>query len=269
MLRRLITPALVAGVLAAVVTVAGPATAATAIKTPGPPIGSAGQTGHAVTGANFRYAAGTIFLRNGGLFAATNLGVGGSVSLKSTTGKTVLLGISTDTSGPHHPWSPGINVYQGHTLIASQNDASVNGETCTAGVCTPGDSGLWPDRQHARLSLYYDRAHGQIVFEALTDAGDSYHGHYFIGTGLLFRQARVTGDFGNTPFDSVGYTAPPAAVTKYLSWSAATFTNYAGVHGNFRGPWTRNIVRLVDAQGHAYAGTLNKAGDHFATSLAP
>ena len=138
---RISVPAALAAGLAApllAMALAAPAWAAT-----GPRMGSAGQTGFVVTGAQIRDVRGQVFGRNGAGFASTQAGIGGSLSLWAggNRGTVILVGVSTGTGSAHQPWSPGINVYQDHKLIASQNDASVNGQTCTAaGACTPGDS---------------------------------------------------------------------------------------------------------------------------------
>ena len=44
-----------------------------------------------------------------------------------------------------------------------------------------------------------------------TATGDSYQGFYHAGTGLSFTRVRFGTDFGNTPFDSLGYTEASAA----------------------------------------------------------
>jgi hypothetical protein len=137
---RISVPAALAAGLAApllAMALAAPAWAAT-----GPRMGSAGQTGFVVTGAQIRDVRGQVFGRNGAGFASTQAGIGGSLSLWAggNRGTVILVGVSTGTGSAHQPWSPGINVYQDHKLIASQNDASVNGQTCTAaGACPAGD----------------------------------------------------------------------------------------------------------------------------------
>jgi hypothetical protein len=246
--------------------VATPAGAAT-----GPRMGSAGQTGFVVTGAQIRDVRGQVFGRNGGGFASTQAGIGGSLSLWAggNRGTVVLVGISTGTSSAHQPWSPGINVYQNHHLIASQNDASVNGTTCTAGNCTPGDSANWPDQQQFRLELFYNQGTGNVEFHATAANGDSYSGFYHVGKGLSFSQARVTADFGNTPFDSAGYTAAPAASKLYLTWSKVGLTSYSGHRAGLSSWWTRHHLDLVDAAGGAVAGSLFNGGTAFHTVLTP
>lgn len=71
-----VAAALAAGSAAPLLALAVPAGAAT-----GPRMGSAGQTGFAVTGAQFRDVRGQVFGRNGGGFAGTQAGIGGSLSL--------------------------------------------------------------------------------------------------------------------------------------------------------------------------------------------
>ena len=245
---------------------AAPAWAAT-----GPRMGSAGQTGFVVTGAQIRDVRGQVFGRNGAGFASTQAGIGGSLSLWAggNRGTVILVGVSTGTGSAHQPWSPGINVYQDHKLIASQNDASVNGQTCTNGVCTPGDSANWPDQQQFRLELFYNRASGNVAFHATAANGDSYSGFYHVGTGVSFSQARVTADFGNTPFDSAGYTAAPPAAKPYLTWSRAGLTSYSGHRAGLVSWWTRSHLDLVDAAGGAVAGSLFNGGTAFRTVLTP
>jgi hypothetical protein len=266
---RITVPAALAAGLAApllAMAVAAPAGAAT-----GPRMGSAGQTGFVVTGAQIRDVRGQVFGRNGGGFASTQAGIGGSLSLWAGGGRgtIVLVGISTGTGAAHEPWSPGINVYQDHKLIASQNDASVHGQTCTKGVCTPGDSANWPDQQQFRLELFYNRAAGNVEFHATAANGDSYSGFYHVGAGVSFSQARVTADFGNTPFDSAGYTAAPPAAKPYLTWSRVGLTSYSGHRAGLNSWWTRSHLDLVDAAGGAVAGSLFNRGTAFRTVLTP
>ena len=267
--RISITAALAAGFAAPLLAIAlaAPAGAAT-----GPRMGSAGQTGFVVTGAQIRDVRGQVFGRNGAGFASTQAGIGGSLSLWAggNRGTVILVGISTGTGSAHQPWSPGINVYQDHKLIASQNDASVNGQTCTAaGACTPGDSASWPDQEQFRLELFYNRAAGNVEFHATAANGDSYSGSYHVGTGVSFSQARVTADFGNTPFDSAGYTAAPSAAKPYLTWSRAGLTSYSGHRAGLNSWWTRSHLDLVDAAGGAVAGSLFNHGTAFRTVLTP
>ena len=266
---RISVPAALAAGLAApllAMALAAPAWAAT-----GPRMGSAGQTGFVVAGAQIRDVRGQVFGRNGAGFASTQAGIGGSLSLWAggNRGTVILVGVSTGTGSAHQPWSPGINVYQDHKLIASQNDASVNGQTCTNGVCTPGDSANWPDQQQFRLELFYNRSAGNVEFHATAANGDSYSGFYHVGTGVSFSQARVTADFGNTPFDSAGYTAAPPAAKPYLTWSRAGLTSYSGHRAGLVSWWTRSHLDLVDAAGGAVAGSLFNGGTAFRTVLTP
>jgi hypothetical protein len=262
-----VAAALTAGLAAPLLALAVPAGAAT-----GPRMGSAGQTGFVVTGAKIRDVRGQVFGRNGAGFASTQAGIGGSLSLWAggNRGTVVLVGVSTGTGSAHQPWSPGINVYQNHKLIASQNDASVHGQTCTAaGMCTPGDSASWPDQEQFRLELFYNRASGNVAFHATAANGDSYSGFYHVGTGVSFGQARVTADFGNTPFDSAGYTAAPPAAKPYLTWSRVGLTSYSGHRAGLVSWWTRSHLDLVDAAGGAVAGSLFNGGTAFRTVLTP
>jgi hypothetical protein len=259
------------GLAAAVVAVGVLVLPGTAFAATGSQIASAGQTGMQVSGGGwqFRFVQGTVFGRDGGNFAATQAGIGGSVSLVSTTGVRVLVGISTGTSSHNQPWSPGVTLYHGHTIIATQNDPAANGETCISDVCTPGDSANFPDQQSYQLQLFYNRSLGNVYFRALAASGDFYHGPFPVGTGLSFQVLRVTADFGNTPFDSAGYQNPPAATKTYLTWTKCSLTSYNGTHGGFIGPWTRHHVVLVDAAGGAHAGSLFNSGTAFHTYLTP
>jgi len=145
----------------------------------------------------------------------------------------------------------------------------VPGDQCTAGVCAPGDSANWPDQQQFRLELFYNRAAGNVAFHATAANGDSYSGFYHVGGGLSFGQARVTADFGNTPFDSAGYTAAPSAAKPYLTWSRAGLTSYSGHRAGLVSWWTRHHLDLVDAAGGATAGSLFNGGTAFRTVLTP
>jgi hypothetical protein len=266
-MKQLARAAALAAAISAAALAALPGTAGAAT---GPQTASAGQAGLAVTGAHIRDIRGFMYARNGGAFAATQVGIGGSVSLIATDGTRVLLGASTGTGAANEPWSPGINVYAGHTLIASQNDASVHGQTCVGQVCTPGDTANWPDHQLQRFELFYDRAAGNVEFSVrAVDSGVTYSGFYHVGAGLSFAEARMTGDFGNTPFDSAAYTHAPASAVPYLAWQQARLTSYTGHKAGFISWWTRHHVVLADALGSAFAGPLSASGTAFRTFIAP
>jgi len=244
---------------------AGAAGAAT-----GPPVGSAGQSGYLIDGGAFRSAHGMLFARDGGGFASTQAGIGGSISLIATSGQRLVLGASTDTSGHNHPWSPGVSVYQGKTLVASQNDPAVHDSTTINGNTTPGDSLNAADQQQLAYNIYYDRMHGNIQFELVATAtGDSYQGYYHAGTGLRFNQVRFGTDFGNTPFDSAGYTAAPSAQNNYLTWRNAGLTSYSGHRGDLTDWWTQHSMVLVDAVGGSHPTSLFNGGSAFRTVLTP
>jgi hypothetical protein len=250
---------------AMVLTMAGAAGAAI-----GPPVGSAGQSGYQIDGGQFRFAHGELFARDGGGFSATQAGIGGSISLIASNGLRLLLGASTGTSSHHQPWSPGVGVYQGHTLVAHQNDPAVHDSTTINGVTTPGDSLNTPDQQELAFGVFYDRIHGDIEFEFVaTASGDSYQGFYHAGTGLSFSRVRFGTDFGNTPFDSVGYIAAPSVQKNYLTWRSAGLTSYSGHRGDLIDWWTRHRLVLVDAAGGSHPTSLFNGGTAFRTVLTP
>ena len=250
---------------AMVLTMVGAAGAAT-----GPPVGSAGQSGIQIDGGRFRSAHGELFARDGGGFAATQVGIGGSISLIASNGLRLLLGASTGTSSHDQPWSPGVGVYQGRTLIASQNDPAVHDSTTINGVTTAGDSLNAPDQQELSYAVFYDRAHGDVHFHFIaTASGDHYDGFYHAGTGLSFNRVRFGTDFGNTPFDSAGYTAAPTAQKNYLTWRNAGLTSYGGHHGDLIDWWTRHRLVLVDAAGGSHPTSLFNGGTAFRTVLTP
>ena len=238
---------------------AGPAMAST---------GSAGQAGVQATGTSFRFVTGSVYGRNAQPFAPEVAGTGGSVSLWISNGTLVLLGISTGTGAANEPYSPGINVYQNHTLVASQNDPSVNGVTCPAGQpCTPGDTANWAAQQTYTLQLFYDRGAGTVDFQARDAHGDVYRGFYQIGP-VSFTRAQVSTDFGDTPFDAAGYTAAPASQLSYLTWRNISLTSTSGRHGSFTA-FAHHHVVLVSAPGGAKAGSLSSGGSAFHTYLTP
>lgn len=252
-------------VSAMVLATAGAAGAAT-----GPPVGSAGQSGYQIDGGAFRFAHGELFARDGGGFSATQIGIGGSISLIASSGLRLLLGASTGTSSPHQPWSPGVGVYEGRKLIASQGDPAVHDSTTIDGNTTPGDSLNTSDRQELAFSVFYDQTHGNIEFEFVATAtGDSYQGFYHAGTGLRFNKVRFGTDFGNTPFDSVGYTKAPTARTNYLTWRNAGLTSYSGHRGGLIDWWIRHNLVLVDAEGGSQPTSLFNGGTAFRTVLTP
>jgi hypothetical protein len=247
--------------------------AASAGAAVGPQVGSAGQAGMSATGAQFRDVRGQVFARNGGGFASTQLGIGASVSLWTGTaahGTIIQLGWSTGTGAPHEPWSPAVGVYVDHVLAAHQNDAAVHDQTCVGTTCTPGDSLNAADQQQLRYELFYDRPAGNVIFTATAmGTGQTYLGFYHVGTGVSFNQARVTSDFGNTPFDSSGYVSSPSAQKLYLTWSKVGLTSYSGHRASLVSWWERDHVVLVDAVGGAHAGPLFSSGSAFHTFINP
>jgi hypothetical protein len=161
-------------------------------------------------------------------------------------------------------------VYQGHTLVAHQNDPAVHDSTTINGVTTPGDSLNTPDQQELAFGVFYDRIHGDIEFEFVaTASGDSYQGFYHAGTGLSFSRVRFGTDFGNTPFDSVGYIAAPSVQKNYLTWRSAGLTSYSGHRGDLIDWWTRHRLVLVDAAGGSHPTSLFNGGTAFRTVLTP
>lgn len=251
------------------------ATAVPAGAATGPAVSNPGQAGFSVTGARIQQVGASVFLRNAHQFAPEVAGVGGSVSLQASDGELVLLGISTGTGAAHEPYSPGVTVYSGApyngtTEVATQNDASVNGVTCTAAhVCTPGDHGLWADQQNVALQLHYNRSQGTVYFQEQTAAGDTYTGHYHIGVGLNFTRPEITVDFGTWASTHDGYLAAPAAVTQYLTWRDALLESYSGHFAGLNSWWMRHHVVLSGAPGGARAGSLFNSGTAFRTYLTP
>jgi hypothetical protein len=255
---------------AMVLTMAGAAGAATGPAATGPSVGSAGQSGYQIDHGQFRFAHGMLFARDGGLFHSTQAGIGGSISLIATSGLRLLLGASTGTSSHNEPWSPGVGVYQGKTLIAHQDDPAVHDSTTINGNTVPGDQLNTPDLQQLSYSIFYDRTHGNIKFEFVaTASGDSYQGFYHAGTGLSFNRVRFATDFGNTPFDSLAYTAAPPAAKNYLTWTSAGLTSYSGHRGDLIDWWTRHTLVLVDAVGGSHPTGLFNSGTAFRTVLTP
>jgi hypothetical protein len=90
-----------------------------------------------------------------------------------------------------------------------------------------------------------------------------------VGGGLSFGQARVTADFGNTPFDSAGYTAAPSAAKPYLTWSRVGLTSYSGHRAGLNSWWVHSPLELIDAAGGAVPGSLFNGGTAFHTVLIP
>lgn len=220
-------------------------------------VSSLGQTGYSATNAQFQTVHGTVFLRAPGQYAGELTGAGGSVSLWASDGSLVQLGISATTGG----FGTGLSGYSAGVAPFNSSHQQIGG------VITQGDANF-PAGESVTLTMKYDRLSG-LMNMTEQDATHTFRATFDAGAGKSFNQARVTSDFGNSPFDSVGYKAAPPAQMKYLSWSNAGVTNYNGKSFTLWGFFTHHKLILVGAPGGATPSALGNSGASFSTFLQP
>ena len=227
---------------------AGLAGAASAsLRVPPPPhsIYSVEQAGYAVTGNTFRFVSETFVVPDAADFASELGGFGLSDQLWSST-KVVTFGLSNSTvAGNFCPAVSVVGVPLPHTLLADSNTTGVpNDFLCSF---APGET--------VTMSVYR-RPGGTDVFN-ITNGIVSQSATYADpvsrnGGGSEYTQARVSAEFGCTPFAGctagpVPYNAPPTS-TLLIRINGAAFTSTNGVRGDLTSShwatqpvtWTRN-----------------------------
>lgn len=231
-MRKIIT-IMAAGLAALACAVTGGA--ASALAATGGRVITAEQAGYAVTGAQFRYAQQTIYLRNPANVAASLGGYGYSAQLWSS-GYVIVLGVSASTS-PASAYSPALAVFDPatHALICST--AAAGAQEC------PGTPAAWttgavsyPAGDTITESLYYNRASGNVTATVhdLT-AGHSSSATFDAGTAASFTAARLGAETGTDPWTAAPYT-PPAAPVRLGAVSGVGVTTYSG-HASSLASW--------------------------------
>jgi hypothetical protein len=262
-LRRL------AALTAAAMALALPAglTAATASAATGKVIPTKEEAGYQFTGAQFRYAQASVYLRNASQYSAYVGGLGQSVQFWGG-GNVYVLGVSDTTSTS--PYSPAVAVFNNSTHALICATAS---NTC-AGTPSSWTSGSvsYPSGRSVQEAIFYNTGNGDLTFTvtdltAKTSSGFTMN----IGTGVSFKEVRIGTEFGDDPWTPPASFTAPAAATKLAAFSGGRLTNYKGTRYGFSGYFTTSPLIMTGAGSvtEANAGALNSTADGFSTFLQP
>ncbi|HEX4062922.1 MAG TPA: hypothetical protein VHY58_18045 [Streptosporangiaceae bacterium] len=179
-----------------------------------------GLAGYLVSGAQFRLAAQSTYLRNPDQYADITNGLDEGVILVSSDWE-IDISVGADTTTVGEPYGPAFYVYQGDTQVSGPYG---NGMWCpVGGSCAPlADGEGFAVGATVRQSVYYDQATGTVDYSATDTAGNRAYGSYSVGKGVAFYGAILGGGWGD-------FTAP-AAATKLFAFSGAALTTYSGHH---------------------------------------
>ena len=258
-----------AALTAAAVALALPAglMAAAASAATGKVIPTPEEAGYQFTGAQFRYAQATVYLRNASQYSAYVGGLGQSVQFWGG-GDVYVLGVSDTTSAS--PYSPAVAVFNNstHALVCATSN-----NTC-AGTPSSWTSGSvsYPSGRSVQEEIYYNTGNGDLTFTvndltAKTSSGFTMN----IGTGVSFKEVRIGTEFGDDPWTPPSSFTAPAAQTKLAAFSGGRLTNYKGTRYGFSGYFTTSPLIMTGAGSvtEADVSALNSTADGFSTYLEP
>ncbi|MGI8446242.1 MAG: hypothetical protein ACR2MP_03445 [Streptosporangiaceae bacterium] len=242
---------------------AAPAATAVSAAT-GPVTPTKEEAGYQFTGAQFRYAQASVYLRNASQYSGSIGGLGQSVQFWGG-GKVYVLGVSNTTTSS--PWSPNVAVFNNstHALVCAASLANCPDQSGGFG------STSYPTGHTITESVFYSQSTGNLTF--LVDdvtAGTSASYTVNVGTGVSFKEVRIGTEFGNDPWSAPAFTAP-AAQTKVAAFSGGQLTNYKGTKYGFSGYFTTSPLIMTGAGSvtEANAGPLNSTANGFSTYLVP
>ena len=268
MKRRLAAAAAAAAPVLALA-LAVPASAST-----GAPVPSIEESGYQGADAQFRFVEATVFLRNPTQYSASLSGYGLSVQLWSA-GRVIVLGVSAGTN-PASSYSPAVSVFDRvtHALVCST--AAPPPQQCPGTPVSWTDGSVsFPAGGSVTESLFYDQRSGVVTATVLdVTAGVASAATYHAGIGQSFKAARIGAEVGFTPWDDMGYIAPPAVVTKLAVFSGAALTTYSGSHSNLRNWWVHSKL-IMTSDGTSAGDTratstdLSNGGSSFTVNLQP
>ena len=238
------------------------ATAASAAT--GPVTATKEEAGYQFTGAQFRYAQATVYLRNASQYSASIGALGQSVQFWGG-GRVYVLGVSDTTSSS--PWSPNVAVFNNstHALICAASLA--NCQDASGGF----GSTSYAVGHSVQETIFYSQSNGRLSFTVndLTAHTTSVF-TLNIGTGVSFKQVRIGSEFGDTPWSAPAFNAP-ASKLKVAAFSGGQLTNYKGTKLGFSGYFTTSplIMTGPGSVTEASAGALNSTANGFSTYLVP
>ena len=263
-LTRFFTAA--AAALALAVPVGLAATAASAAT--GSTIPTKEEAGYQFTGAQFRYAQASVYLRNASQYSASVGGLGQSIQFWGG-GKVYVLGVSNTTTAS--PYSPNVAVFNNttHALICAASLSNCPDQSGGFG------SASYPNGHTVRESVFYNTSTGALSFtvadvtSSMAFTSNTYTIN--IGTGVSFKQVRIGTEFGNDPWSPPATFTAPAAKTKLAVFSDGRLTNYKGNHFGFSGYFTTSPLIMTGSGSvtEATVGPLNSTGNGFTTYLVP
>lgn len=232
----------------------------------GPVIPTKEEAGYQFTGAQFRYAQASVYLRNASQYSGSIGALGQSVQFWGG-GRVYVLGVSDTTTTS--PYSPAVAVFNNstHALVCATSNNTCDGTPAswTSGAVS------YPFGHSVQESIYYNTANGDLKFTVkdLT-AGTSSGFTMNIGTGVSFKEVRIGSEFGATPWSPPTFT-PPAAKVKVAAFSGGHLTNYKGTKFGFSGYFTTSplIMTGPGSVTEANVGPLNSTANGFDTFLVP
>jgi hypothetical protein len=263
-LTRLFTAA--AAALALAVPAGLAATAASAAT--GPTIPTKEEAGYQFTGAQFRYAQASVFLRDASQYSGFIGGLGQSVQFWGG-GRVYVLGVSDTTSTS--PYSPAVAIFNNatHELICS-----TAGSTPCAGTPASWLNGSvnYPAGHTVQESTFYNTTNGNLTFTVndLTAVSTSSFTTN-IGTGVSFKQVRIGTEFGNDPWSPPATFTAPSVRTKLAVFRNGRLTNYKGTRFGFSGYFTTSPLIMTGPGSvvEADVSGLNSTANGFTTFLEP
>ena len=264
-MSRLMRPGTLAAVVLALALPAGVAVTAASAAT-GSTVPTAEEAGYQFTGAQFRNAQATVYLRNASQYSASVSGLGQSVQFWGG-GNVYVLGVSDSTTAS--PYSPAVAVFNNstHALVCATSN-----NTC-AGTPASWTSGAvsYPVGHSVQEEISYNTANGDLTFTVNDTTAHTSSGFTLnIGTGVSFKEVRIGSEFGDTPWSAPAFTAP-ASQAKVAAFSGGQLTNYKGTRYGFSGYFTTSplIMTGPGSVTEANAGPLNSTADGFSTYLVP
>lgn len=187
----------------------------------------------------------------------------------------IVLGVSAGTNPPSS-YSPAVSVFNRvtHALVCS-TAANPPQQCPDTPVSWANGSVSFPAGRSVTENLFYDQRSGVVTATVLdVTTGLASAATYHAGIGQSFKVARIGAEVGFTPWDDMGYIAPPAVVTKLAAFSGAALTTYSGSHSNLRSWWVHSKL-IMTSDGTSAGDTratstdLSGGGSSFTVNLQP